>query len=40
MFKFLNNFQTTIEHLLKPYLIIILRDFNVDILRKNHAKNK
>jgi hypothetical protein len=40
MFKFLNNFQTIIEHLLEPCLIIILGDFNVDILKKTHAKNK
>jgi hypothetical protein len=36
---FLNNLQTIIQHSLKHCLIIILGDFNVDILeRNNHTK--
>ncbi len=38
---FLNNLQTIIQHFLKHCLIIILGDFNVDILESNdHKKYK
>jgi hypothetical protein len=38
-FIFLNNFQIIIQQFLEHCLIIILGDFNVDILKdNNHAK--
>ncbi len=37
IFTFLNNLQIIIPHFFKHCPIIILRDFNVDILLKNHA---
>jgi hypothetical protein len=41
VFMFLNNLQTIIQHSLKHCLIIILGDFNVDILEgNNHTKYK
>ncbi len=40
-FKFLKKFQNIVEQLLEHYIIIILWDFNVYILKNNnHAKNK
>lgn len=41
IFKNLNNFQVIIKHFPKHYPIIILVDFNIDILKNNNdAKNK
>ncbi len=41
IYTFLNNLQTIIEESLEHCLIIIMGDFNVDILKDNNqAKNK
>jgi exonuclease III len=40
VFKFLNNFQTIIQHSLKHYPIIIMGDFNVDIKKNNNQAKK
>jgi hypothetical protein len=41
IFKILNNFKVIIKHSPKHYPIIILIDFDIDILKNNnHAKNK
>jgi hypothetical protein len=39
-FTFLNNFQTIIQHFPKHFLIIIMGDFNVDILKDNNQAKK
>jgi len=36
IFTFLNNLQTIIQHSPKHCLIIIMRDFDVDILKNNN----
>jgi exonuclease III len=42
VFTFLNNLQTIIQHFHKHYSIIIMGDFNVNILKDNNQflKNK
>jgi exonuclease III len=41
IFTFLNNLQTIIQQSLEHYPIIIMGDFNVDILKDNNqTKNK
>jgi len=39
-FTFLNNLQTIIQQFLKHYPIIIMGDFNVDILKDNNQPKK
>ncbi len=40
IFTFLNNFQTITQHSPKHFLIIIMGDFNVDILKDNNQAKK
>jgi len=40
IFTFLNNLQTIIQHSLKHCPIIIIRDFNVNILKNNNQAKK
>jgi hypothetical protein len=40
IFTFLNNLQTIIQHFPKHCLIIIMGDFDVDILKNNNQAKK
>jgi hypothetical protein len=38
LFSILNNFQTIIQHFPKHYSIIVMGDFNIDILKENNLR--